>query len=437
MAVKDYFTTTRFLPFISGVLMTANFVIFWAVPVVGMGQLYRNLFAPVLKPLYDSIESNKTLRNFAASYVYNNPQHADFFALSLILVLNCSITIPFMFYWQLSHGSLPIWLVYAYYCSWVGLGGSIMGGAYALAHKEGHNPRLYKKWIQSTIGNPFENVLGLFFGNVPWNFTTSHIKIHHQTNGGFGDTFYLWDFDRTDPCGFMLYIHRILLHMLGVTSIRFFRANNRHDKAAQLSTGVSTYLAAGLGVLAITRSFSFVFFVFIEPMLCMTYFLALINIGFHGFLEFDDKGNHISVVDSTTIINGTDDIFGEDDHMAHHYHTGVYFKDLQQHQSTKVEEFKKHRASVFHTLSIAEISIFIILGIWDKLAEHFVDYSGTMSKEEIIELLKVRAKRTETTYEKHEDYYRNPTLEARKILRDENLPFPNLGVNERSDNKSD
>eukprot|EP01033_Poteriospumella_lacustris_P012007 gene12007-8573_t len=294
-----------------------------------------------------------------------------------------------------------------------------MGAAYALAHKEGHNPRLYKKWIQSTFGNPFENLLGLFFGNVPWNFTTSHIKIHHQTNGGFGDTFYLWDFDRTEFGGFMLYVHRILLHMLGVTSLRFFNANNRPDKAALLQSGVTTYLTVGFAVLAITRSFSFLFYIYLQPLFCMTYFLALINIGFHGFLEFDAQGNHIQVVDSTTIVNGTDDVFGEDDHMAHHYNTGVYFKDLPAHQASKVEEFKRHRASVFHTLSIAELSIFILLGLWDKLAEYYVDYTGKMTKEEIIEMLKVRAKRIETTYEKYEEYYKHPSQDARQLLRDE------------------
>lgn len=217
----------------------------------------------------------------------------------------------------------------------------------------------------------------------------------------------------------MLYVHRILMHMLGVTSIRFFNANNRPDKAALLQSGVTTYLTVGFAVLAITRSFSFLFYIYLQPLFCMTYFLALINIGFHGFLEFDEQGNHIQVVDSTTIVSGTDDVFGEDDHMAHHYNTGVYFKDLPAHQASKVEEFKRHRASVFHTLSIAELSIFILLGIWDKLAEHYVDYTGKMTKEEIIQMLKVRAKRVETTYEKYEEYYKHPSQEARQLLRDE------------------
>lgn len=59
-------------------------------------------------------------------------------------------------------------------------------------------PRLYKDNLRSVFGNFFENGLGVFFGNVPWNFTTSHCKVHHAVNGGMGDSFYEWDFVRCD-----------------------------------------------------------------------------------------------------------------------------------------------------------------------------------------------------------------------------------------------
>jgi hypothetical protein len=130
----------------------------------------------------------------------------------------------------------------------------------------------------------------------------------------------------------MLYVHRIFLHMIGYSSIRYFQANNRIDKANLLLKGVYTWLAMGIGIFAFTRSFSFLFFIYLQPLFCMTYFLALINIGFHGFLEFDEQGNRIPAVDSTCIIDGEDDVFGEDDHMAHHYNSGIYFKDLKPHQ---------------------------------------------------------------------------------------------------------
>lgn len=119
-----------------GVLMTINFVLFWAVPIFAMGNLYKFALKPVLQPLYLAIEENPTIRKFAADYVYGNPRYADYFALSALLLVNCSISIPTMFYTQLTTGTLPAWLIFAYYCSWVGIGGTMMGAAYALAHKE-------------------------------------------------------------------------------------------------------------------------------------------------------------------------------------------------------------------------------------------------------------------------------------------------------------
>jgi hypothetical protein len=162
------------------------------------------------------------------------------------------------------------------------------------------------------------------------------VAIHHRLDGGIGDTFYEWDLDRTSPYEFMLYVYRIFMHTSGISSLHFFKANNLRSKYDMLRTGVVAYWAASVGLLVVTRSPAFVFWIYFQPFLCMTYFLALINYGFHGFIEFDSQGNHIACVNSTTIIEGDDDYFGEDDHMAHHYHPGVYYHDLQAHQKTQV-----------------------------------------------------------------------------------------------------
>jgi hypothetical protein len=96
---------------------------------------------------------------------------------------------------------------------------------------------------------------------------------------------------------------------------------------------------------------------------------------------------------------------------------------------SQVEEFKKHHASVFQHLSILELSIFILFGLWDKLADHYVDYTGKMTREEIIKMLQTRAVRVETSYEKYEHYLANPTPEARKAL----LPEIKIVENDSSD----
>jgi len=266
------------------------------------------------------------------------------------------------------------------------------------------------------VGHFFENWVGLFWGNVPWNFTTSHIYIHHRLDGGIGDTFYEWDIDRTSLSDFMLYVHRIFMHMIGYSSIKFFLANGLKSKSDQLLWGIITYWSVIVVILTITHSPMFVFWLMIQPLLCMTYFLALINIGFHGFLEFDEHGNHVPTVNSTTIIDGEDDLFGEDDHMAHHYYTNVYFRNLPTHQKSKIDDFKRTKASVFQKISIVELSIFILLNLWDKVADHYVDYTGKLSRQEIIDMLVKRLKLKETSFDHYQNYLNSPTVEARKQL---------------------
>ena len=230
----------------------------------------------------------------------------------------------------------------------------------------------------------------MFFGNTPHNFTTSHVFIHHRLDGGPGDTFYEWDLDRTNLSEFMLYIYRISKHMVGYSSLKLFAFHDNQTQYKKLHRGVMTYWMLAAAILAITRSFSFVFWIYLQPLMCMTYFLALLNYGFHGFVEFDEQGRSIACVDSTTIIEGDDDCFGEDDHMAHHYNPSVYYKDLAALQASKIADFIKYKASVFRGLSIVELSIFLLLGLWDKLADHYVDYSGVMTRDEIKIMLKVR-----------------------------------------------
>jgi hypothetical protein len=120
----------------TGLLMSLNFLLFWALPVGGMGYIYKAFFKQFLKPIYDFFDKNSVVRSFAENYIYTKPEHADYFVISSLLTINCIISLSTLFYWQLFVGDLPWWLIGAYYCSWVGIGGSMMGAAYGLAHVE-------------------------------------------------------------------------------------------------------------------------------------------------------------------------------------------------------------------------------------------------------------------------------------------------------------
>lgn len=129
--------TNRILPFLFGSAMSINFILVWALFVAGMGGIMK--VPPVKKyliPIITSLDNSPLLRNFAKNYIYTKPEHSDFFLTSLLIIINSTISLGTVFYWQLSTGTLPIWLICAYYCSWVGVGGKTMGGAYAMSHKE-------------------------------------------------------------------------------------------------------------------------------------------------------------------------------------------------------------------------------------------------------------------------------------------------------------
>ena len=172
------------LEHLSGGVMFVNFVIFWAIPVFGQGQLFHLGLKHILVPLYDLLDKSPTLRSLASKYVYAKPQYSDFAATALLLLFSVALSFGTVLYWQMKYGYLPVWLIVAYNFAWVGFGGRGMGAAYTFAHKEGHNALLYQKWFRKSIGNIFETWVGCLFGNVPYNFTTSHIHIHHLLDGG-------------------------------------------------------------------------------------------------------------------------------------------------------------------------------------------------------------------------------------------------------------
>ena len=129
-------SSRRILPFIFGLAMSVNFMLIWALPIMGMGGLWKSFIKQFLLPIITGLDQSPILRTFAKTYIYTKPEHADFFLTSLLVILNSAVALSTAFYWQLTTGTLPWWLIFAYYCSWVGIGGRTMGGAYALAHKE-------------------------------------------------------------------------------------------------------------------------------------------------------------------------------------------------------------------------------------------------------------------------------------------------------------
>jgi hypothetical protein len=385
--------------YLVGFLVAIDYLVFWAVPFAFMGGIYKELLIPYLYPIWERIDQSQALRSFAQKFIYEKHRCADYFATQFLFLLQLVVQVGVMISWQIAYGSLPWWLIALYNLVWVGMGGRAVGAAYAVSHREGHDSKFYKPWIRNSVGNVFENWVGLFYGGVPYNFTTSHLSLHHRLDAGIGDTLYCWDFDRSSWVSFMPYLCRGLLHMTGFTGLYQFSLSQRkfdRGNVFRLARGIFYYwLVWPTFLIWLTGSFSFYFFVVLQPLAAMSFFIALINMGFHACIENDEQGRRIECVESTTFIAGMDDTFGEDDHMAHHYHTHVYFRDLEEHQKKQWAEWAKYKASAFQGFDIFTYSIMVLLKAWPILAARFVDFSGELSETDIAEMLQRRASRRE------------------------------------------
>mmetsp|Transcript_60374 Transcript_60374/g.160809 ORF Transcript_60374/g.160809 Transcript_60374/m.160809 type:complete len:434 (+) Transcript_60374:155-1456(+) len=337
-----------------GAFLFVNFMVLWAGPVFIQGQVWKMGANKYLRMVFSLLDDNKYLRKFAEKYVYSKEVYTDFFAISVTLAMSAISSVCFLFYWQITYGTLPMWLIILYYFEWVGLGGRGMGCAYTFAHKEGHhrNGGIYKPWFANIFGNFWENWMGCWYGNVPNSFSTSHMFLHHHLNGGKGDTFYQFDLDRTSLNDLFLFLFRIFDHMIGTGSLRAFKilgqdgsrifAEN-HDILWRgmfwYWVTVPTFIISVLvfaGNCGVGQIAWFMWFVYLQPLFGMTFFLAFMNFALHGFVEFGPENEHIACVNSTLIVEGEDDSFGEDDHMAHHYYGNVTHRDLPKHHETQV-----------------------------------------------------------------------------------------------------
>jgi len=134
----------------------------------------------------------------------------------------------------------------------------------------------------------------------------------------------------------------------GPASLHYFRAHDMPDKCNLLLRGCVIYWLVAPAVLGLlTASPWFLFVVWLQPLICMTFFLSIINWGFHAFIELDENGEHLPCVNALTIIDGQDDYFGEDDHMVHHYSPQTWYTQTQTYHDRVMEDHRKYVGSVF------------------------------------------------------------------------------------------
>jgi len=406
----------------------------WAGPLVIQGQLYRRGLHRVFRPLHRWLDGSHVLRRFAAKCIYRRAVHVDYFAATVLFAVGFFLPLAGVLALQIATQSVPWYVIGAYYFVWIGPGGRTLAAAYTFAHREGHVPggRMYRPWLGNRMGNIFENWVGVWFGIIPYLFSTSHLLLHHRLNGGKGDPIYTWDIDRTKFRDVMRYMWQFFRYISGISSVVEFRRQRGVLRAIDrgcrmLIRGVVIYWlcvpAAILTLLVATGSsissaLIFLLFIYFQPILAMCCFLALLNLAQHGFLEFDQHGRHVEHVTNMTVLDGYDDSYGEDYHLAHHKSPSAGHDRLTEHVQAEQRGWQRHHGSVFKKTTIFEVAILMILGRFDVLIRnHYVDYSnGALSQEELADLFRRRARRTEMSYEEYEFQYLPRLRESVKEL---------------------
>lgn len=158
--------------------------------------------------------------------------------------------------------------------------------------------------------------------------------------------------------------------------------------AMRLAFGLLYYL----GILSLFVYFVDVKFVvayILYNLMESTIFLGGMSWLWHLFLDPENVKNEY--VSSMTILNGTDNIWGEDFHVIHHESPTVHWSDTGQHFEKTKEKYAQNNATIFEKTEEGVLLGMLFSGDWDQMAKHYVDLNGKLSHEEKKELLLKRA----------------------------------------------
>jgi len=173
----------------------------------------------------------------------------------------------------------------------------------------------------------------------------------------------------------MILLHRIGMHCSGISAWIMLRVRGHYKQANILTKGLLQYYILYPGILFfLTRSWSFIFYMYFQPFVGMTFFLCFMNVAFHAFVEYEND-KPVECVYHTDMIGGDDDYFGENSHMSHHIATHVYWRDLDEARKSLYSDFAKYHGAIFKDLSIVEVAGMLLFKDFKTLAKHFVQFN--------------------------------------------------------------
>jgi len=191
---------------------------------------------------------------------------------------------------------------------------------------------------------------------------------------------------------FLLYLPRFALYWTSISPLWYFRVINPDRELFQkLLNGVIYYLSwCFFFYLLADLRFTLVFFVLPLPE-AITFF-AGISYLWHSFASPENPNDFY--VSSVTILNGRQNMWNEDYHVAHHSAPHLHWTQYAEHFQKLKSQFEEHTATIFSDTEEGELFFLIMTKNWDKMATKFVDLSGKMTLEEKKQLIIQRLSHT-------------------------------------------
>lgn len=295
--------------------------------------------------------------------------------------------IPLLFI-QLWLGDFNVWLWATYMLFMLGPGTFHYQHLFSASHIEGHRPKGYfNKKVPKPFDRIFENILGLFFGQLQEVVTQGHVRVHHVEDASYEDVQCVAHYNRSSAFDFAKFIGREnLLNNLGISLLDYFADHNRTASFKAVRTGVLIHLAVILGVAIIDWKIAVAYLVI--PKLLFNIVTGGATFAQHAFYK-PDNIHDVLACTTTFIFKG--DFLNEGYHMSHHQRCAVHWSDMPAFFETNKPLYREHDSVVFKDLDTLAVFFLLILKRFDVLAKHVVDLQGDRSQEDIAAWLRMRS----------------------------------------------
>jgi len=262
-----------------------------------------------------------------------------------------------------------------------------------MAHKEGHDHKgfflppftfLNHNWVSWYSA--------IFYGAVPTSYSIGHNKIHHKHNNQLDDVHTCYDLDRSEPFSFLIYLPRFAAYWSGVSVVWYFVKTKEWRMAFKMLSGILYYYC----IIAVAWWFAwdFALAIIVFPHCESIVFFGAISYLWHSFLDPNDTDNEY--VNSMTILDGHDNIFNEDFHVAHHRSNKIHWTDYPKHFEDNKSEFIKYSATIFRDCEEGLLLYWLFSQKFDIMADHWVDLEGKLNHQQKKDLILSRLRATIT-----------------------------------------